>query len=180
MFKRVETFFETLIFTSRWMQAPLYFGLIVGSLLYGVQFFQQLNEMWYHVFEPTHEQGEDALMLDLLTMVDMTMVFNLVVIVTIGGYATFVSKLNISDHEDRPEWLKHITASTLKIKLTSSLVGISGVHLLKTFLNIDRVEHLESEKIAWQMAVHGMFLASTVILSAADWILYGRTSHVDH
>ena len=110
-------------------------------------------------------------MLGVLTLVDITMVANLLAMVIIGGYATFVSKLNLANHEDKPEWLQSIDAGTLKVKLATSLVGVSGIHLLKVFINID---HHDTQRVLLQILIHVVFLVSAIALAYADKIVSSK------
>ncbi len=147
---RVEHLFETLVFASRWIQAPLYGGLIVAELLYAYKFLVELWEMIRHI----NEHQETVFMLGVLGLIDVTMVANLLTMVIIGGYATFVSKLDLDGHADRPEWLTHIDPGTIKIKLAASLIGISSIHLLKSFVNI---EHEDIEHIKCAQYLHARY-----------------------
>lgn len=167
MIKKLESILEGIIFSSRWLQAPLYAGLIVGGLLYAYKFIKELVHMCTTISEIT----ESALMLGVLGLVDITMVANLLIMVIIGGYSTFVSKMNIESHEDRPEWLKKVDAGTLKVKLAGSLVGVSGIHLLKTFINI---QNQEMEHVKWQVIIHVVFLLSSVMLAWSEKILHEK------
>jgi uncharacterized protein (TIGR00645 family) len=110
-------------------------------------------------------------MLGVLTLVDITMVANLLIMVIIGGYSTFVSKMNIETHEDRPDWLKKVDAGTLKVKLAGSLVGVSGIHLLQSFINI---QNKNIEHVKWQIVIHVVFLLSSVILAYTEKILHEK------
>ncbi len=167
MKKTIESIFETIIFSSRWLQAPLYAGLIVGGVLYAYKFLVELVHLVTHINEIT----EAALMLGVLTLVDITMVANLLIMVIIGGYSTFVSKLDIESHEDRPDWLKKVDAGTLKVKLAGSLVGVSGIHLLQTFINI---ENQDMVHVKWQVIIHVVFLASSIMLAYTEKILHEK------
>ena len=167
MGKKIEEILEGLIFSSRWLQAPLYAGLIVGGLLYAYKFIKELLHLCATITEIT----ESALMLGVLGLVDITMVANLLIMVIIGGYSTFVSKMNIESHEDRPEWLKKVDAGTLKVKLAGSLIGVSGIHLLKTFINI---ENQDIERVKWQVVIHLVFLVSSVMLAYTEKILHDK------
>lgn len=167
MSNKVETVFEKMIFASRWLQAPLYAGLIVGGVLYAYKFIGELIHMCVTINEVTETQ----LMLGLLTLVDITMVANLIIMVIIGGYSTFVSRLDIDKHEDKPEWLQKIDAGTLKVKLSGSLVGVSGIHLLITFINI---KSYESEHVMWQVIIHVVFLLSSVMLAYSEKLLHQK------
>ncbi len=128
--KNLEEFFEGFIFWSRWVQAPLYGGLVIGAFLYLVKFFQELWHIALHVIE----LPELEMMLGILSLVDISMVMNLVIMVTIGGYSIFTSRIDVDMHEDKPLWLEGLDAGQLKIKLATSLASISGVQLLKTFI----------------------------------------------
>ena len=169
MSNKVETVFEKLIFASRWLQAPLYAGLIVGGVLYAYKFLIEL----IHLCATINEITETALMLGVLTLVDITMVANLIIMVIIGGYTTFVSRLDIDKHEDKPEWLQKIDAGTLKIKLSGSLVGVSGIHLLQVFINI---KNHESEQIMWLVIIHVVFLLSSIMLAYSEKLLHQKHS----
>ncbi len=163
--KSLEHIFENLIFASRWIQAPVYGGLVVGSMLYTYKFLVELIHL-------TIEVGtikEEVLMLGILTLVDISMVLNLLVMVIIGGYATFVSRMNLDQHEDRPDWLEKIDAGTLKVKLAGALVGISGIHLLKSFININNKDF---EQVKWQIVIHVVFLFSTLMLAYTEKVLH--------
>lgn len=164
MSNKIESVFEKLIFASRWLQAPLYAGLIVGGILYAYKYVMEL----IHLCTTINEITETELMLGILTLVDITMVANLLIMVIIGGYSTFVSRLDIDQHEDKPEWLQKIDAGTLKVKLAGSLVGVSGIHLLITFINI---KSYESEHVMWQVIIHVVFLLSSVMLAWSERIL---------
>lgn len=165
--KKVESLFEGLIFASRWVQAPVYAGLIVASVLYTYKF---LMELW-HLTASINTITEEYLMLGILTLVDVSMVLNLLVMVIVGGYATFVSRMNLHNHEDRPDWLEKIDAGTLKVKLAGALVGISGIHLLKTFINI---ANKEMENVMWQVIIHVVFLFSTLMLAYTEKVLHDK------
>lgn len=160
--KFAENFFERLLFMSRWLQAPIYAGLIVGALVYAGRFFIEVYELCYHF----SELNETLVMLAALSLVDISMVFNLLIVVAIGGYYTFVSRIDgLDQHKDKPEWLSKINSSALKLKLIISLVSISGVHLLKTFINIHNVP---TEAAITQIAIHLTFVISTLLLTISD------------
>ena len=169
MSNKVETVFEKLIFASRWLQAPLYAGLIVGGILYAYKFLIEL----IHLCATINEITETALVLGVLTLVDITMVANLIIMVIIGGYTTFVSRMDIDKHEDKPEWLQKIDAGTFKIKLSGSLVGVSGIHLLQVFINI---KNHESEQIMWLVIIHVVFLLSSIMLAYSENLLHQKHS----
>jgi uncharacterized protein (TIGR00645 family) len=161
---RLEQGFEAIVFASRWIQAPLYAGLIVAELLYAYKFIAELAEMIHHV----RELPETIFMLGVLSLVDITMVANLLTMVVIGGYATFVSKLDLEGHRDRPDWLSHVDPGTIKVKLAASLIGISSIHLLKAFVN---VANETPEHIKWKILIHVTFLGSALLLAWTDKIM---------
>jgi len=166
----LESSFESTIFASRWLQAPLYAGLIIASVLYAYRFAIEVYDLIHEVFI-THGKPltEEDFLLGVLGLVDVTMVANLIAMVVIGGYTTFVSSIDLKNHPDRPEWLESITAGTLKIKLVSSLVSISGIHLLKTFIDVaeepDRV-------VLWKVIIHMVFLLSSLMLTFSEKIAH--------
>lgn len=164
MQKRIESAIEALIFSSRWFQAPLYLGLIVAGLLYTYKFLIEL----IHLASSVNTITEEVLMLGVLTLVDITMVANLLIMVIIGGYATFVSRIDLQSHPDKPDWLDKIDAGTLKVKLATALVGISGIHLLKSFINI---KDKTSDQVMWQVIIHVVFLGSAVLLAVTELLM---------
>lgn len=153
-----------LIFMSRWLQAPLYLGLIVAQCVYVYLFMVELT----HLVTGANELGETGIMLMVLGLIDVVMIANLLIMVIIGGYETFVSRLNIKEHPDQPEWLSHVNAATMKIKLAMALIGISSVHLLKTFINADNVSETT---MLWQVVIHVTFLISAVAMAYTDRIM---------
>lgn len=163
--KKLENILESIIFSSRWIQAPIYGGLIVAAMLYTYKFLVEL----IHLIVSVNSTPEEIVMLGILTLVDIAMVLNLLVMVIIGGYATFVSRMNLDQHEDRPDWLEKINAGTLKVKLAGALVGISGIHLLKSFIDISKKD---IEHIKWQIIIHVVFLFSTLALAYTEKILH--------
>ncbi|MBL7671357.1 MAG: TIGR00645 family protein [Bdellovibrionaceae bacterium] len=165
LMKRIENLFEGIIFSSRWIQAPIYGGLIIGAILYTYKFLVEL----VHLCATVGTISEEVLMLGILTLVDITMVMNLLIMVVIGGYATFVSRIQLEKHEDRPDWLEKINAGTLKVKLAGALVGISGIHLLKSFIDITKKD---PEQVKWQIIIHVVFLFSTLTLAFTEKVLH--------
>lgn len=167
--KRFESFFEGFMFWSRWVQAPLYCGLIIGSFLYLFKFFQEL----YHTFQQTASLHETEMMLRILGLVDISMVMNLVVMVTIGGYSIFTSRIDVDMHEDKPLWLEDLDAGQLKIKLSTSLASISGVQLLKTFINYRESQQKEdTESVVIEIVIHMVFIVSAFLLAQTE-----KTTH---
>ncbi len=159
-----------LIFLSRWLQAPLYFGLIVAQ---GVYVYHFMIELW-HLFQRTVRITETEIMLTVLGLIDVVMIANLLVMVIVGGYETFVSRLNLQSHPDEPEWLSHVNAGALKVKLATALIGISSIHLLKSFIEADR---LPEKVILWQVVIHLTFVASAVLLAFTDRLANAGTNH---
>jgi len=168
------------IFASRWLQAPLYLGLIVAQ---GVYVWQFLLELW-HLIEAAffhrpgaHELGTQV-MLGVLGLVDVVMIANLLVMVIVGGYETFVSRLHLDGHRDQPEWLDHVNAGVLKVKLATALVSISSIHLLKTFIEIREPGQIFDHKpVLWQLAIHFAFLLSAIVLSWTERLMLLATPH---
>ena len=167
--KKFEGFFEGFMFWSRWVQAPLYAGLTIGSILYLIKFYQEL----WHLFLKFWDLHEIEMMLKILSLVDISMVMNLVVMVTIGGYSIFTSRIDVDMHEDRPLWLEGLDAGQLKIKLATSLASISGVQLLKTFIDYREVqEKTTSEEVTIEIVIHMVFILSALLLSQTEKITH--------
>lgn len=167
--KKFEQFFEGIMFWSRWVQAPLYAGLIIGSILYLVKFFQEL----FHLFEKFWDLHEIDMMLKILSLVDISMVMNLVVMVTIGGYSIFTSRIDVDMHEDKPLWLEGLDAGQLKIKLATSLASISGVQLLKTFIDYrEAQEKTSNDEVVIEIVIHMVFILSALLLSQTEKITH--------
>lgn len=161
----IENIIEYLVFASRWLQAPVYLGLIVGSLLYVYKFMEELTNLFMNVQSLTEVQ----VMLAVLGLIDISMVMNLLVIVIIGGYSIFTSRIDFDEQEDRPHWIDHLDADRLKVKLATSLASISGVHLLKTFIDINTTQRDEStlKTLQFEIIIHLVFIVSALILA---WI----------
>ena len=166
-----------MIFWSRWLQAPLYLGLIVAQ---GVYVFLFLKEL-IHLVAEANTFTEAEIMLIVLGLIDVVMIANLLVMVIIGGYETFVSRLNIREHPDQPEWLSHVNAATMKIKLSMALIGISSIHLLKTFIDVDK---MTQHAVMWQVIIHVVFIVSAIAMAFTDRIMtktlleaHGKAEH---
>jgi len=169
----IERLVEASIFSSRWLQAPLYLGLIVAQMVYVCQFFAELWHM-LHVFVAggDTELVSTHIMIGILGLIDVVMVANLVIMVVIGGYETFVSRLDLDGKADKPEWLSHVNAGVLKIKLGTALISISSIHLLKTFIQVREPDFkIVNEAIMWQVTIHVIFLISAVVLALTDRIM---------
>jgi uncharacterized protein (TIGR00645 family) len=155
-----------LIFLSRWLQLPLYLGLIVAQLVYVWQFMRELLHLTAKVFDGSLTEVDT--MLIVLGLIDVVMISNLLIMVIIGGYETFVSRLRLEDHPDKPEWLSHVNAAILKVKLATAIIGISSIHLLSTFI---RAGSLSETQMLWQTVIHCVFLLSAVAIAAVERIL---------
>ena len=158
------------IFMSRWLQAPLYIGLIVAQGVYVVQFWRELIHLLQLV--PVKEIAETEIMLVVLGLIDVVMISNLLVMVIVGGWETFVSRLELEHHPDQPEWLSHVNAGVLKVKLATAIIGISSIHLLKTFIN---ASNYEEKTLLWQTVIHLAFVLSAVAIAWTE-----RLSHPPH
>ncbi len=161
---------STLIFASRWMQLPLYLGLIIAQGVYVVLFFK---ELWHLV---QHATGYTAqlIMLAVLSLIDLVMISNLLVMVIVGGYETFVSRLRLEGHPDQPEWLNRVNASALKVNLSLSIIGISSIHLLKTFIESSKPATTESyttSGVMWQTIIHCVFILSAIGIGYTDKVM---------
>ena len=150
-----------LIFASRWLQAPLYLGLILAEAVYVVEFMRNLWELVSKI----GQLREDEIMLLVLGLVDVVMVANLLIMVIVGGYETFVSRLGVQGHRDEPEWLSHVNANLLKTKFAMAIIGISSIRLLKTFIEADT---LSTKTLMWQTLIHLTFLVSAIALAFID------------
>ncbi|MDP2751536.1 MAG: TIGR00645 family protein [Rhodocyclaceae bacterium] len=164
---------ETFIFWSRWLQAPLYLGLIAAQGVYVYQFMHELA----HLITKAGSLGETEVMLIVLGLIDVVMIANLLIMVIVGGYETFVSRLDLENHEDKPEWLSHVNAGVLKVKLATALIGISSIHLLKTFINADQ---LTDRVIIAQVVIHMSFLVSALVVAWVDKIMTSSLISAKH
>jgi uncharacterized protein (TIGR00645 family) len=177
---------SALIFSSRWLQLPLYLGLIVAQGVYVVLF---LKELW-HLVTGAFSLNEQEMMLIVLGLIDVVMISNLLMMVIVGGYETFVSRLRLHNHPDQPEWLSHVNASVLKVKLAMAIIGISSVHLLKTFIEagslappgtavvataVDTTPPT-AEGVMWQTIIHAIFILSAVGIAWTDRIMLASAS----
>ena len=158
-----------LIFSSRWLQLPLYIGLIVAQCVYVVLF---LKELW-HLVEGAVKFTEQEIMLVVLGLIDVVMISNLLIMVIVGGYETFVSRLELERHPDQPEWLSHVNASVLKIKLAMAIIGISSIHLLRTFIYAGQLGRegsagLTETGVMWQTIIHCVFILSALGIAGVE------------
>ncbi|MFI7119437.1 TIGR00645 family protein [Amycolatopsis sp. NPDC049868] len=169
-----------LLFFSRWLQVPLYLGLIVAQLVYVWRF---LIETWHLVGQAFTGVGftEGDVMLAVLQLVDIVMISNLLIMVIVGGYETFVSRIRLRGHPDEPQWLSHVNPNVLKTKLATAIIGISSVHLLRTFIQPARIPEtgrIDTQAVMWQAILHGLFVLSAIGLAAIDRIM--SDSDTDH
>ena len=176
------------IFMSRWLQLPLYLGLILAQCVYVFHFWVELVHLIEAVFGDknaldiliksigykgdfgggTPKLNETIIMLVVLGLIDVVMISNLLIMVIVGGYETFVSRMNLEGHPDQPEWLSHVNASVLKVKLATAIIGISSIHLLKTFIN---AENYSEKVLLWQTVIHITFLLSAVAIAYTDRLM---------
>jgi uncharacterized protein (TIGR00645 family) len=171
---RAESLLEKTIFASRWLQAPLYVGLIAAQGIYVYQFFVELWHLLHlAVAQPSElKDPSTAIMLGVLGLIDVVMIANLLIMVIIGGYETFVSRLQLDDHEDQPEWLSHVNAGMLKVKLATALISISSIHLLKTFIEVRSANAaFSNEGVMWQVIIHVIFVFSALALAWTDKLM---------
>ncbi len=173
-----------LIFMSRWLQLPLYLGLIAAQ---GVYVWHFLLELWHLIEAAFGNQAalailaksvgytgdmvglnETIIMLVVLALIDVVMISNLLIMVIVGGYETFISRMNLEGHPDQPEWLSHVNASVLKVKLATAIIGISSIHLLKTFIN---AENYSDKVLIAQTAIHITFLLSAIAIAYTDRLM---------
>jgi uncharacterized protein (TIGR00645 family) len=159
-----------LIFGSRWLQVPLYLGLIIAQCVYVFLFMKEL----FHLIGHATEFGEQQIMLIVLGLIDVVMISNLLVMVIVGGYETFVSRLKLEGHPDQPEWLSHVNASVLKIKLAMAIIGISSIHLLKTFIEAGNLgaegARFTEAGVMWQTIIHITFILSAMGIAYVDYL----------
>ena len=159
----VEKSIETFLFASRWLMAPFYIGLVGSLVLLLAAFIGELA----HLAASFPNIGVDAAVMGALALIDLSLAGNLVLIVIFSGYENFVSRMDNKAHEDRPDWQSEVDFSALKLKLVASIVAISGIHLLKIFMDVDKYS---AEKIEWMVIIHLVFVISGVLLALMDWI----------
>ena len=185
----------SLIFASRWLQLPLYLGLIAAQAVYVFHFWVELVHLLEAVFgsekalqalvtsigykadAPITSLNETVIMLVVLALIDVVMISNLLIMVIVGGYETFVSRMKLEDHPDQPEWLSHVNASVLKVKLATAIIGISSIHLLKTFINAG---NYDTKVLMWQSIIHITFLLSALAIALTDRLLSAAHSAPEH
>ena len=166
--KFIEHLLEAAMFRSRWVLAPMYIGLVGGLGLMLVKFIQEFAHIVVHIID----SPEQEVVLSVLGLVDITLVANLLIMVIFSGYENFVSKIDVANHEDRPDWMGHVDYSGLKLKLIGSIVAISAIDLLKAFMHQSTVgiEHLNNSQMAWMLAIHFTLILSGVLFAIMDKI----------
>lgn len=164
----IETQFERGLFASRWLLAPMYLGLVVSLAMLAIVFIKELFYYLPKVLSMTADQG----ILAILTLIDLSLAANLLLIVLFSGYENFVSKLDIPDTRDRPEWMGKVDFSGLKMKLIASIVAISGIHLLKVFMSLGKPDTyvVDQDTLYWMVVIHLTFVVSGVLLALMDWL----------
>jgi uncharacterized protein (TIGR00645 family) len=160
---RFEREFERLLFGSRWLMAPFYVGLVIALFMLLVVFVKEL------VLESTHlmELDETHVLVWVLTLIDMSLAGNLLLMVIFAGYENFVSKLDVTAHPDRPAWMGRVDFSNMKLKLVASIIAISVIHLLKAFMSVKTTDKTE---LQWQLVIHGVFIVTGLLLAVMDWL----------
>ncbi len=165
-------FLPKLIFSSRWLQLPLYLGLIVAQCAYVFLFLKELH----HLVMGVDSLTELTIMLIVLGLIDVVMISNLLVMVIVGGYETFVSRLRLNGHPDQPEWLSHVNATVLKVKLALAIIGISSIHLLKTFIEAGSIglpgAKFTEAGVMWQTIIHMTFILSAIGIAYTDNLMH--------
>ncbi len=174
----MEDLFEGLIFRSRWILAPMYFGLVGGLVILLIKFVQEFFHIVIHVLDTSEREA----VLSILALVDIALVANLLIMVIFSGYENFVSKIDVAGHEDKPDWMGKVDYSGLKIKLIGSIVAISAIDLLKVFMHISTpgVERLTDSQIAWMVGIHVTLIVSGVLFAWMDRIAEPKAVHETH
>lgn len=165
--KKTEAFFESMMFRSRWLLAPFFFGLIVAIVALMVKFGKQLVALVLAIVGA----GEHDVIISALTLIDTALIASLLLIIAFGGYENFVSKIGVGEHEDRPVWMGKVGFSDLKIKLMGAMVAISAVELLKVFINADKMSNTQ---LAWRAGIHLVFVVSGVLFAVTDRLTEGK------
>lgn len=167
----LENVIESGLFASRWLMAPFYVGLIAALAALMVVFFQELAHEFPHLWSATEPMSAEGAILLALALIDLSLAANLVLIVMFSGYENFVSKLDLDGETDRPPWMGKVDFSGLKMKLIASIVAISGIQLLKTFMNIGKPDYrLDEAEMMWGVIIHLTFVVSGVLLALMDWL----------
>jgi uncharacterized protein (TIGR00645 family) len=170
-----ERSLERTLFTSRWLLAPIYLGLVVSLVMLVIIFLRELAEKLPKVWTMSPDDG----ILSILTLIDMSLAGNLLLIVLFSGYENFVSKLHVEDEADRPDWMGTVDFSGLKLKLIASIVAISGIHLLKVFMSLGEEggHAVDQATLMWMVVIHITFVVSGVLLALMDWVSSRSVKH---
>lgn len=172
--KQLEIFLEGVIFKSRWLLAPFYLGLVFSIVLLFIKFMQQFWHMLEHIFESTKAQT----IIDILVLVDMSLIASLLLMIIFSGYEIFVSKIDVAGHEDRPDWMGKVDFSGLKLKVIGAVVAISAIDLLKTFMNMpEQLSAEDSNAVMWKVLVHMAFVVSGVLFAVMDKVAGDTQKH---
>lgn len=172
----IETYLERGLFASRWLMAPMYVGLVVSLAMLMVIFLKEVAYYAPQVLSLSPDQG----ILAILTLIDLSLAANLLLIVLFSGYENFVSKLEIGDSTDRPDWMGTVDFSGLKMKLIASIVAISGIHLLKVFMSLGKEagpNSVSADTMRWMVIIHLTFVVSGVLLALMDWLTSKADKH---
>jgi uncharacterized protein (TIGR00645 family) len=169
----IERFIERLLYSSRWLLAPLYLGLALGLFALGIKFFQHAFHAIFHIIE----MEEADLVLVVLALIDITLVGSLIVMVMFSGYENFVSRIDTSSEKDTLGWLGKLDSGTLKLKVAASIVAISSIHLLRVFM---KLESIDNNKILWYVVLHMTFVFSAVLLGVLDKMSFSSHRDPDH
>lgn len=172
---KMEREFERALFSSRWLMAPFYLGMVLALALILFVFVRELVMELAHIPNVDAEAG----LLLALSLIDLSLTGNLLLIVMFSGYENFVSKIHIAGHEDRPSWMGTVDFSGIKLKLIASIVAISGVALLRSFLTLGDLDTpIDTHRIGWMVAIHLTFVVSGVLMAVMDWITSKTNEHV--
>jgi len=174
MLNKIETRMENTIFNSRWLLAPFYLGLVISILLLFIKFAQELYHLTIHVTST----AESDVIIGILTLVDMALVGSLLLMIIFSGYEIFISKIDVANHEDRPDWMGKVDFGGLKLKVIGAIVAISAIDLLKTFMEIpENPTEANSEMLLWKVTIHMAFVLSGVLFALMDRISAETKSH---
>lgn len=167
----LEKHFEKLLFSMRWLLAPIYLGLSLALVALGIKFFQEI----FHILPHVLETAETNLVLTILSLVDIALVSSLIIMVMLAGYENFVSKIDVEAASEKLSWMGKLDAGSLKIKVAASIVAISSIHLLRAFMNIEQTDHYD---LMWYVIIHMTFVVSALLLGLLDKMTFA--SHRDH
>ena len=174
MLKNLEIYLEKAIFNSRWILAPFYLGLVLGIILLFIKFVQKL---WY-MFSDIMAASEASVIVDILVLVDISLVASLLLIIIFSGYEIFVSKIDTGTHDDRPSWMGKVDFSGLKLKVIGAIVAISAIDLLKSFMDItSNMSEIDADKLMWKVIIHMTFVLSGLLFAIMDKVVGDTKKH---